>query len=59
MCMAVSGGREGISMKKKRLVRIVLLSAGLAALAEGIRQGGYRDTLIKAVHICMECIGIG
>lgn len=48
-----------IFMTKKRTIRIVLGGAGLLALMVGILQGGYRDTLMKAVHICMECIGIG
>ncbi|MCM1058598.1 MAG: hypothetical protein NC517_13495 [Firmicutes bacterium] len=46
-------------MIKKRTIRILLGGAGLFALTAGILQGGYQDTLIKAVHICMECIGIG
>ena len=46
-------------MTKKQTIRIVLGGAGLLALMVGILQGGYRDTLMKAVHICMECIGIG
>ncbi|MDE5589380.1 MAG: hypothetical protein K2J60_09650 [Acetatifactor sp.] len=46
-------------MTKRRTIRIILAGAGLFALTAGILQGGYRDTLIKAVHICMECIGIG
>lgn len=46
-------------MRGKRTIRIFLGGAGLFALAAGILQGGYRDTLLKAVHVCMECIGIG
>lgn len=46
-------------MIKRRMIRMFLGGAGLFALTAGILQGGYRDTLIKAVHICMECIGIG
>lgn len=44
---------------KKNAIRIALAGAGLFALTAGILQGGYRDTLMKAVRICMECIGIG
>ena len=32
---------------------------GIAALLGGLMQGGYRDTLAKAVRICLECVGIG
>ncbi len=46
-------------MTKRRIIRMALAGAGLIALTAGILQGGYRDTLMKAVHICMECIGIG
>lgn len=46
-------------MTKSKAVRIVLAGTGLFALTAGILQGGYQDTLMKAVRICMECIGIG
>ena len=44
---------------KKALVRAAVLGAGVLSLVVGIAQGGYADTLRKAVKICMECIGIG
>ncbi|MFQ9640159.1 MAG: CD1871A family CXXC motif-containing protein, partial [Eisenbergiella sp.] len=25
----------------------------------GLYQGGYQDTLHKAIRVCLECIGIG
>lgn len=46
-------------MTKIKAVRIALAGAGMFALTAGILQGGYQDTLMKAVRICMECIGIG
>lgn len=46
-------------MTKSRTIRLVLAGTGLFALTAGILQGGYQDTLMKAVRICMECIGIG
>lgn len=46
-------------MKIRNIVRIFILCAGVLSLALGIFQGGYSDTLQKAVRICMECIGIG
>lgn len=39
--------------------RLAVAGAGLVSLALGVAQGGYRDTLGKAVRICLECIGIG
>ncbi len=46
-------------MRKSSVIRIALAGTGLIALTAGILQGGYQDTLMKAVRICMECIGIG
>ena len=39
--------------------RLFTIGAGAALLLLGILQGGYRDTLAKAVRICLECVGIG
>ncbi len=39
--------------------RLLTLGAGALLLLLGVLQGGYRDTLIKAVQICLECVGIG
>ena len=44
---------------KKAIIRAVVLGAGVLSLVVGIVQGGYTDTLRRAVKICMECIGIG
>ena len=46
------------SIFKKKAWRI-LLPLGIVFVVLGILQGGYRDTLIKAIMICLECIGIG
>ena len=47
----------------KRSVRIciftVLVLAGTAFLLVGIFSGQVSSVLIKATHICLECIGIG
>lgn len=47
----------------KRRVRIVILSvlaiAGTAFLLYGVFSGQVSSVLIKATHICLECIGIG
>lgn len=40
-------------------IRIFLFVLGFACLAAGLVQGGYRDTMLKAIMICLECIGIG
>ncbi len=46
--------------KAKRIILQVLLGVlGGTLLLGGIFQGEYAVTLNKAVHICLECIGIG
>ena len=53
--------RRNGSLTAARLTaaRLAVAGAGLVSLALGVAQGGYRDTLGKAVRICLECIGIG
>ncbi|MCI7099904.1 MAG: hypothetical protein MR966_13595 [Lachnospiraceae bacterium] len=43
----------------KNGIRTLLFLSGIICLAAGIFQGDYRDTLVKAIMICLECIGIG
>lgn len=48
----------------KQLIRqnkaaVILLILGAVFLCVGVSQGGYRDAFNKAVHVCLECIGIG
>jgi len=47
-----------MTIKKSRLQPLILV-LGIALIAAGIKQGDYRDTLMKAIMICLECIGIG
>ena len=46
-------------MTKRQTARLAIAGVGLLALAAGVLQGGYQDTLAKAVRICLECVGIG
>ena len=46
-------------IKRLAAARLLTLAAGALLLVLGMMQGGYRDTLVKAVHICLECVGIG
>ncbi len=48
-----------MDMTKQNAARMLLVCAGVLALAAGVLQGGYQDTLAKAVRICLECVGIG
>ncbi len=46
------GGRTGA-------VRAVLIALGAGLIVYGIADGSMRDVLVKAIHICTECIGLG
>jgi hypothetical protein len=54
-------GSAQIPQKKSALpaVRLVLYALALILIVLGIRNGGMRDVLIKAINICTECIGLG
>lgn len=36
-----------------------ILIVAVALIIVGVTQGGFRDTMAKAIRICLECIGIG
>jgi hypothetical protein len=40
-------------------VRICLYCVAALLILLGIRNGGMRDVLVKAINICTECIGLG
>ena len=50
---------SGDVMSRRNMIRTVVFGVGILLFIGGIFQGGYTDTLQKAVKICMECIGIG
>ena len=50
---------KNISKKNTTKLWIILLPIGVLLVIAGIIQNDYRDTLIKAITICLECIGIG
>lgn len=45
--------------KPKRAARHIAAIAALAFIAYGIFRGEMAVVLNKAVHICLECIGLG
>ena len=55
----LDGGKPPSRPRYLTAARLAVAGAGLVSLALGVAQGGYRDTLGKAVRICLECIGIG
>lgn len=51
-------GRQDCSFRHLR-AGICIAAAGLGMMAFGIYRGEMPVVLEKAIHICMECIGIG
>lgn len=45
--------------KKKRLLRWTLLILALIFIGAGILRSEQNTVFLKAVNICLECIGIG
>lgn len=48
-----------MSKKRVRVLRAVVIAAGVVLVGIGLWQGQYGIVLQKAVKICLECIGIG
>lgn len=44
---------------KKNGIRLALLAVGLALTAAGIYLEQYRSVWMKAIRVCLECIGLG
>lgn len=45
--------------KKNSVLTLLLLLAGAGLLFAGLLTGQERDVLLKAVRVCLECIGVG
>lgn len=46
-------------IKNHRLTSLGIILAGLLLIGLGVYRGEVYVVLTKAVHICLECIGIG
>lgn len=46
-------------MKKRNIISVGLIMAGVAFMAIGVAVGDHQAVLQKAIMICMECIGLG
>ena len=44
---------------KLRLFQILLILAGILAIGAGIWRDEVHTVFMKAIYICLECIGIG
>ncbi|MDD4295623.1 MAG: CD1871A family CXXC motif-containing protein [Ruminiclostridium sp.] len=47
------------NIKKINILRIIIGTSAVAFIIIGASQSGYHDTLMKAITVCLECIGIG
>ena len=46
-------------LKYRKLIQSAVVVAAAVLLLAGILNGSAGDVLIKAIHICTECIGLG
>lgn len=47
------------ALKGQKPLRALLFTLAAVLTVLGVLNGGARDVLIKAIHICTECIGLG
>lgn len=48
-----------MTQRRIRLLQIFLLAAGVVCIGIGVIRGEAEEVMIKAVNLCLECIGIG
>ena len=46
-------------MKYKKTSQIVLLITGITMISYGVIRGEAAVVLVKAIKLCLECVGIG
>lgn len=44
---------------KRSVLTVLLLAAGVVCIGIGVCDSQHTAVLTKAIHICLECIGIG
>lgn len=47
------------SFLNRSAVQVMLLTAGVVCVLLGVWRGEVKTVLMKAIYICLECIGIG
>lgn len=45
--------------KTRNTVTVALFVTSIVLIVAGVLQGEHMTVLTKAVHLCMQCIGIG
>ena len=58
---AKAGGRTAPKAEWKHagVIRAAVVVAAAAFILAGVLNGSARDVLVKAIHICTECVGLG
>ena len=54
-----AAGKTSPARPGKGALRGLLYAAAAVLIVLGVLNGGLRDVLVKAIHICTECIGLG
>ena len=55
----ISQGYRKVETRKRLLIAILLLMISAGLVTAGVMRGEVFLVFTKAVHICLECIGLG
>ena len=51
--------KTAIKILKNSKIAIAILALGILFICIGVYRGEAETVLIKAINVCLECIGIG
>lgn len=46
-------------LKNRGLLQLLFMVSGIILIAAGVFRGELKTLFMKAIYICLECIGIG